>query len=200
MKKIWYVLLSFLLLYISFASFRLSLPLFEIKQAILNKQKLINSGVNMNMGGVFVSNVEPNSPASIGGIVEGTQITSLNGQKVVDRLEFVSVVSKNLGKPITLGVCKSNDCSEIKLTPRVNSPAGQGPLGVTLLDISTLNKSIGRIVFDEIYKKFTGQSFFDTTFGGSVVVLTWASFVVGIVTFVLFVRLISRVISSKKLD
>ena len=76
---------------------------------------------------VVVSQVAKDSPAYTAGIKEGDKIVGYS-----DLNTLINYVNENKGKEITLTVKNGQDTREIKVTPRVNIPQGEGALGVGL--------------------------------------------------------------------
>lgn len=196
MKKFWYIIVLFILLIISFVSLRFSIPFFEINQALVNKERLTTSGVNFSLGGVYVSDVILESPASQGGIIKNSQITLINGESINDSNGFLNTINNNRGKPTTLTVCMSNICNEKIITPRVISPNGQGPLGIVVLGISMYNKSTARIIYEQIYNRYIGENFFLVFFGRQTILLSWITLFIGIISIVVSMKLVSKIFSK----
>lgn len=82
---------------------------------------------------VAVKAVNPNSPASAAGLVEGDQILAIDGQTLGSDQEFITDVKAKNGQPISLRV-KSVGVSnrDISITPRQNPPSGEGALGILI--------------------------------------------------------------------
>lgn len=196
MKKIGFIVLLFILLVISFISLRFSIPFFEINQAFVNKERLITSGVSLNLGGVYVSDVKLDSPAALGGIAINSQITHINGEFINDSNGFLDRINNNRGKPATFTVCNPNICNEIILTPRVNSPNGQGPLGIVIQDVSIYNKSSVRIIYEQLYNRYIGGDFFAVHFGRQTIIVSWATLVIGIISLVTSFKFISKILGK----
>jgi regulator of sigma E protease len=128
------------------------------KEAFVNKSKkarvlVLTSGVIMNFilaiaafsivytfqgiprdtNKVIVSGIAPDSPAALVGIEPEDIITSVDGGKITTTDEFINLVEEKKGKEIELGVHRtSGEETKVKITPRVNPPGGEGPLGVAI--------------------------------------------------------------------
>ena len=84
---------------------------------------------------VLISGVANNTPAQEAGLKPGDAILKIEGLDF-DKVNLVQeFVNDNKGREITLTVQRDNDVIEIKVTPRINPPSGQGPLGISLLRI-----------------------------------------------------------------
>ena len=81
---------------------------------------------------VLINSVSPNSPAALAGFQTGDIVLSVNGAKVTDSTNLQDMIHQNLGKQVTLSLKRNTQIVEVKATPRLNPPAGQGALGVVL--------------------------------------------------------------------
>lgn len=95
-------------------------------------------GVNQtNETSVILSNIAKGSPAQSAGIKDGDQVLKVDNTNIINGRQFISVTKQYLGKPITLTLeDQNNNIRTVTLTPRVNPPAGQGPLGIALSDFT----------------------------------------------------------------
>ncbi len=82
---------------------------------------------------VTVAVVEKTSPADQAGVRPGDTITAVNGQAVTKVDETVKKITSNVGKSSELAIERGSERLTLQLTPRVNPPEGQGPVGVQLL-------------------------------------------------------------------
>jgi regulator of sigma E protease len=97
-------------------------------------------GVNQtNVSEVVVVSVAKNSPAEKQGLKALTKINAVNGKKIVDSKNFISIVNANRGQEIEIGWSdlQSNAYHKTMITPRISPPPGEGALGVGLSSIST---------------------------------------------------------------
>jgi len=78
---------------------------------------------------IFIGQVTSGGPAEAVGLREGDKLTDFKNAS-----EFISFVEANRGKEIELNVVKGSESLVLKMVPRVNPPAGEGPLGVSLID------------------------------------------------------------------
>lgn len=89
---------------------------------------------------VYILDVAKNSPAKQVGLKTGDQITAIDGKKLTDEKNLIDETKKFAGKKITLTILDSSNKSRgVSITPRINPPAGQGPLGVGLNGFQTAN-------------------------------------------------------------
>ncbi len=92
-------------------------------------------GVPVPTENVLVNNVQENSPAATAGIRVNDEIVILNGEAIETTEEFIKVVDKNLGEQIFLTVLRDGNKINLTLTPRVDAPEGEGPIGVVITNI-----------------------------------------------------------------
>jgi len=88
----------------------------------------------------FISLIAENSPAEKAGLKPNSIIISGNGIRFGSSKQFVQFINENKGEEISLEV-KSLSTKEVKkvnVVPRIDSPEGQGALGVGLGDIAEI--------------------------------------------------------------
>lgn len=128
------MLLAITLFYVVLAAegFKEQLPLLIPHQFV---------GVNqVNESLILIGAVSPNSPADKAGIKPGDQITKINGTKLIDSAQLVDFTKQHAGEKMTLTLSNDqNQTRDVEVTPRVNPPAGQGPLGVELGTVDIAN-------------------------------------------------------------
>ena len=95
-------------------------------------------GVALPTKQVHITEVLKDSPASDSGLKTGDVILSVNGKKLTSTKDFITVIRKSLGKPVTLEVKKDSNIKNVTITPRADYPKGQGPLGVGISDIKVI--------------------------------------------------------------
>ena len=78
---------------------------------------------------VFITDVKANSPAAESGILANDKILDFKTTK-----DFISFIDQNRGKEISLKIERAGKEIEIKSVPRKNPPAGEGALGIALID------------------------------------------------------------------
>lgn len=85
-------------------------------------------------GRVEVVRVAPGSPAAEAGIQPGDIVLYVAGQRVTSTQHLQSIVTRFLGREITVTVERDGQVFDTRLTPRPNPPAGQGWLGIEIVD------------------------------------------------------------------
>ncbi|EKD88699.1 MAG: hypothetical protein ACD_34C00390G0002 [uncultured bacterium] len=80
---------------------------------------------------VEIIDIAPNSPAS-SELLVGDIISQLDGQPVDSIDKLTQLVKPNLGSEVTLTILRDGKPLEIKITPRVKSPEGEGAMGVAI--------------------------------------------------------------------
>ncbi len=89
-------------------------------------------GVSVPGNKVIIADLTNNSPAKIAGIQKGDTILEINGTKITNSNQLISLTKDNLGKEIILKVSKDEKIREVKVTPREKYPANEGPMGVLI--------------------------------------------------------------------
>jgi len=109
-------------------------------------------GIPTRTDRVKIEEISAGSPAQNAGLVIGDRILELsifNSQfSIKDVDQFVKLVGENKGKEITLRVF-SEDGKErdVKVTPRLDPPAGQGALGVLLTSVELVHYTAWQMPF-----------------------------------------------------
>ncbi len=80
---------------------------------------------------VQVTEVAPGSPAEAGGLLVGDLVRAVDGIEVEDPLAVVRVAETRVGREIALDVDRGDASLVVRLVPRANPPAGEGPMGFT---------------------------------------------------------------------
>lgn len=78
---------------------------------------------------VLITEISPNSPAAQAGILAGDKILDFNSVN-----EFIKFIDGNRGKETVIKIERLGETLETKVVPRVNPPAGQGALGIGLVE------------------------------------------------------------------
>lgn len=107
--------------------------------AVLIISYVFTQGVMVAGDKVLVKEVISGSPAAIAKLKVGDAILKVNDKAIKTPEELTSTTKQNLGKEIKLEIerCESQVCqiSQINLTPRKESPSGQGPMGVAISNL-----------------------------------------------------------------
>lgn len=129
------------------------------RQGALTKSLVVTAGVIMNLllGYLLVfvafsqigipsvsiqlqiTEVAEDSPAKNAKLLSNDQIVSVDEQKFSRLSDLTDYIRKMVGKEIVILVKREGGEQEIKVTPRLNPPVGQGSLGVKLLEQSQVN-------------------------------------------------------------
>lgn len=109
---------------------------------------------------VMISDLSPNSPAALAGLQKNDEILSVSFQKEIlntpfSSQQFIDFVGSHKGETITLKISRASKTMDFQITSRKNPPAGEGSLGVIIVDVGLPSKSFGQS-FVEAFK-VTGQ-------------------------------------------
>jgi len=85
---------------------------------------------------VLIGRIEKGSPAEAAGLKFRDVVLSVNGIEVKTMEEFQKIILDNKGKEVVL---KMKDGRDVKITPRSEYTAIQGPLGVALGEMATIS-------------------------------------------------------------
>ena len=79
-----------------------------------------------------IKEVIPGSPAAVAGFSNGDILVGINGQKINSVEQVISTTQQNLGKEMNLIISRDGQKVSLRVTPRLNPPAGQGAIGVVM--------------------------------------------------------------------
>lgn len=79
---------------------------------------------------VLITKVEPNSPAAEAALRVGDVVTAADGKELLGPEQMVTYTDSRRGQLMTLSVRRGAKTQEVRLTPRVSPPPGQGALGI----------------------------------------------------------------------
>jgi regulator of sigma E protease len=88
-----------------------------------------------------VNSVSPGSPAEAVGLQPGDLILRADGIEILSIPDLQEYTQAHLGQTIVLTVQRDDDVLEIAVVPRVDVPAGEGPIGIGLSPRTTLERS-----------------------------------------------------------
>jgi len=100
----------------------------------------INFPFGKQTDGVLIVYVQPKTPAARAGLQDLDEVTSANGKTFSSIGNFQKFVEKNKGKEINIQVFNLLDRQNrsISVTPRLNPPKDEAPLGVVLDKVATI--------------------------------------------------------------
>ncbi len=81
---------------------------------------------------VQIQDIVKNSPAQTAGILPGDQIDTAGGVSVTSMESIQKVIQNNLGKEISIGLTRNGVSVTVSVTPRLDPPEGEGPLGIVM--------------------------------------------------------------------
>ena len=79
-----------------------------------------------------VAAIDPGSPAETAGLKVNDLVLTAGGTTIDGYQQLVSVTHNFLGKPMPLTVYRNGQTLQLSVTPRLVSPANQGPMGVAV--------------------------------------------------------------------
>ena len=88
--------------------------------------------VDVLIGDVVIRGVQPGSPAQNAGIQPSDIIAEVDGQALDNHTHLIYVVNLTPGAQMTWTIQRDDQRFPVQVTPRLNPPAGQGAVGVTL--------------------------------------------------------------------
>lgn len=109
---------------------------------------------------IQISEVIPGAPADSAGLKVGDEIlkTQINssGEKVTLRTigDFQDYTNSERGKGITLALKRGGQYLEIKTVPRIDTPEGQGPLGISLAETAIVRYPFHEAVWKGLIETF----------------------------------------------
>ncbi len=81
---------------------------------------------------VLITGVEAGSPAALGGAMTNDIILAVDQVQINDFEVLQVAINDRLGVPATLHVQRGDEILSLQMTPRLEPPEGQGPIGVML--------------------------------------------------------------------
>jgi len=113
------------------------------------------SGIPKDTNTVKVLDVATNSPAHIAKILVGDVVKKVDGEEVKSVSEFVNKIEAKKGKKVILELGDR----KVTVTPRVEPPQGEGPLGVSISSTEIYFPPIWQRPFYGIYYGFKDAVF-----------------------------------------
>lgn len=97
-------------------------------------------GVSVPGQKVIVSQIVKSSPSDLAGLKTGDIIEYVNNVKITSTTQLITETKKYLGQQIILKVNSDGRSEDLKITPRKNSPAGEGPMGIAISQNAEVKK------------------------------------------------------------
>lgn len=91
---------------------------------------------------VRIESVVPETPAAEAGLKAGDIVQKVDDEVIGNEQEFAVLLSSKKGQTVVLNLVRDGQPVEVKATPRVNPPAGQGALGVVIGSEGEVRSSI----------------------------------------------------------
>jgi len=124
------------------------------------------SGIPRETDKVIISGTIPNSPAEQAGIKADDVILTIDGIKLTSIDVFTALVNERKGKEVVLSILSQKEVREVNITPRIDVPSNEGPMGVIITQTE--------IYFPAIWQRpFLGisQGFSDAFYWGKQVIV-----------------------------
>ncbi|MFO0705153.1 MAG: RIP metalloprotease RseP [Candidatus Andersenbacteria bacterium] len=99
---------------------------------------------------VTVAFVENDSPAAQAGVHPGDIVVSVDGAPVESVSQTVDTITQKSGASATVLLRRGDTPLTVSVTPRVNPPEGQGPVGVQLISTATVRYAWYRAPWEAI--------------------------------------------------
>ena len=132
---------------------------------------------------VLITEIKQNSPAAEISLKTGDQIIEINSVKIATdnknifgSEQVIKIINENRGKETAVKIKRNGETIDFSVIPRINPPAGEGSLGISLIDAGLpkqnilisfweglkasliLIKTIALAIFDLIAKAFIGKA------------------------------------------
>ncbi len=98
------------------------------------------AGVQTPGDKVIITQIVKNSPAEMAGLKTQDVVESINGTRITDPSQIVTITRKHLGEKINLTVERGKTLQNIEITPRKAYPSDEGPMGVAISPIAVITK------------------------------------------------------------
>jgi regulator of sigma E protease len=131
------------------------------------------SGIPKQTQDVKIVDVTASTPAQVVGLIVGDIVRLVNKDQVTSMDSFINLIDANKGKKVVLTIERTTggekQTKKISITPRVNPPAEEGPLGVVISDVETFYPPLLLRPFYGIFYGFKEAIFW----GGTVISGFW---------------------------
>lgn len=81
---------------------------------------------------VQILEVAKASPAELSGMAAGDIVGSVNDLPIASMEDIQAIINDNKGSAVTIDLLRDGDTVSISVTPRVNPPEGEGPVGFVM--------------------------------------------------------------------
>jgi len=121
------------------------------------------SGIPRDTHQLKIVDVTAGSPAQVAGVIVGDIVVKVNKDSVNSTDSFINEVNTLKGKNVNFEIVRNNKTLEVQMTPRVNPPAGEGALGVTITTTEIYFAPVWQRPFYGIYYGFKEAVFWGQT-------------------------------------
>lgn len=90
------------------------------------------AGVQTPGDKVIITDIVKNSPAETAGLRAEDVVRSINGTKITNPSQIITITRKHLGEKVKLEIERGKDIQNIEITPRKTYPSDEGPMGVAI--------------------------------------------------------------------
>lgn len=119
----------------------------------------------VNQGGTYVDSeramvfphVASDSPAAHAGIQVGDYIISIDNKRIIDLETIINTAREKAGSEIEIELERNDQKFVVVVTPRQNPPAGEGPLGVSIINAELKKESSITLVPKVVIQSYLGN-------------------------------------------
>ncbi len=97
-------------------------------------------GVSVAGNKVIVTQVVKGSPSEMAGLRAGDTIQFINSLKITSTAQLITETKKHLGEKLVLKVLTDGKQKSVEITPRIDYPKNQGPMGVAVSQNAEVKK------------------------------------------------------------
>lgn len=103
---------------------------------------IFTQGVAVPTDRVHIEQVIEGTPAEQVGLKKGDVILAIDGKEVKNTTEVISTTRDKLGREVALTIEREKQKVDVKVTPRRDAPADEGPMGVAISSVEFKKYSI----------------------------------------------------------
>ena len=118
------------------------------------------SGIPKETDKVRILDTVSGSPAQMAGLIQGDVIVKVNKSEIKKPADFISLIEEQKGKKVNLEL---DNGKIVSLTPRLNPPNNEGPLGVVISNTEIHFPPIWQRPFYGVYYGFKDAIFWGKT-------------------------------------